>query len=131
MASGAADVRRYNYIYLKDCSNPKKNCNTTFPLGFKPLQGGIFSPRMRRNSYLLVWALTLQILHAQEDHSNDIQNPDTPITLVRLFPCILSPLFPHFRSQTPNPLSYLLLKSLIPIHCNQTNPPNRQQTSTA
>lgn len=45
------------------------------------------SPSMTRKLRLLAWALTLQILplHAQEeDHSNDdIQDPNTPILLVR------------------------------------------------
>lgn len=69
---------------------------------------------MRDKLCLLVWALTLHIvpLHAQEgeDHSNDdIQNPNTPIKLVRPFPCI--PLFPYFRSQTPTVSLYFCPKT--------------------
>lgn len=89
---------------------------------------------MRDKLCLLVWALTLHIvpLHAQEveDHSNDdIQNPNTPIKLVRPFPCIPSPLFPYFRSQTPTvslhfcPKTHLLSIAQFLHGPYLTNPP--------
>lgn len=69
------------HIRMNEWSNPREK----FYFDSKTLL-----PRMTRKLPLLVWALALQILplHAQEeeDHSNDdIQDPNTPISLVRPF----------------------------------------------
>lgn len=145
---GAADVRAlYDlHIRMNEWSYSKRKCFDSK----RCARINVHSPRMTRKLRLFVWALTLQILplHAQEeDRSNDdIQDPNTPISLVRPFfldliffsPLFFTPQiraiittnghFPPFLTLQPNPLflsiitqSSLIVPSSFPDYI--TNPP--------